>query len=315
MGSLCFAYQAGYASTKNDRYCSCFGYQQYGEAGVLIDKDGKPLFPVLTWHDKRTISYRSLWEKEISSLELYQLTGLPFDHIYSVNKICWYRDQYPQIFPQARTWLSLADWIGFCLTGKRATSYSQACRTMLFDISNHTWSHKLLEMANISPDLMPPAYPSGYLLGKVLSLSAQQCGLPSGTPVALGGHDHICAAFAAGVFKEGIVLDSVGTSEAIMFSLSHPISSQEAADAGLCCGCHTVGEQYYLVGGIRSGAVMSWMGKAFANDSSSQSISLLIEEALSSPALANGYGSCRTWMAAVHLSAIQTLGAPGLVCA
>jgi len=259
-----------------------------GEAGVLIDKDGKPLFPILTWHDRRTQPLKAWWKTRISAEELYQITGLPLDHIYSVNKMMWLRQQSPTIFQRCTTWLSLADWITFCLTGERTTSLSQASRTMLFDVRHRGWADSLLKMAEIPESMMPPAFPSGKVLGYVSDTAAQLTGLHKGTPVAAGGHDHICAALAAGVTTPGPVLDSAGTSEAILFPLEQPILGLEAAAAGVCCGCHTAGEKYYLVGGVMSGAVTGWLGKLFAGENSAETLTGLMEEAASAPPLAHG---------------------------
>src|SRR5512139_1983940 len=144
-----------------------------GEAGILLDADGRPLFPILTWHDRRTQSWKDWWSARLASADLYATTGLPPDHIYSANKILWYREQYPQAFSRARTWLCLADWLTFCLTGERTTSFSMASRTMLFDVSAQAWSQDLMHLAVLPEYLMPPAMPSGQVVGTVTAHAAR----------------------------------------------------------------------------------------------------------------------------------------------
>ncbi len=259
-----------------------------GEAGVLVDTEGQPLFPILTWHDRRTQPWKDWWSARLTSAEIYQITGLPLDHIYSANKILWYREQYPQTFARGRTWLGLADWLTFCLTTERTTSFSMASRTMLFDVSTRSWSQDLMCLADLPEELMPPAMPSGQVVGTVTANAARATGLPEGVPVVTGGHDHICAALAAGVIDLGRVLDSAGTAEAILFALDAPILGEAAAAAGVCCGCHTVRDRYYMVGGVMGGAVTSWLGRLLAGDVSSESITRLMDEAMSAPPMANG---------------------------
>lgn len=259
-----------------------------GEAGVLLDAAGQPLFPILTWHDRRTLPWKEWWRARLTQAEIYEISGLPLDHIYSVNKILWQREDDPPVFAQAQTWLSLADWITFCLTGERTTSFSQASRTMLFDVKARAWSKELLGLANLDPNLMPPALPSGQIVGQVTSRAALASGLPEGTPIVTGGHDHICAALAAGVIGPGPVLDSAGTAEAILFPLDAPILTETAADAGLCCGCHTVSDRYYLVGGVMSGAVTGWLGRLLGGDASIDTLVRLMDEAMSAPLMSNG---------------------------
>lgn len=259
-----------------------------GEAGVLVDAAGQSLFPILTWHDRRTQPWKEWWSARLTPAEIYGITGLPLDHIYSVNKILWQREQNLPAFSRARTWLCLADWVTFCLTGERTTSFSQASRTMLFDVKARAWSDDLLRLAGLDPGLMPPALPSGYVVGQVTASAAGATGLPAGTPVVTGGHDHICAALAAGVVAPGPVLDSAGTAEAILFPLDAPILTETAAAAGVCCGCHTVRDRYYLVGGVMSGAVTGWLGRLLGGDASADTLARLMDEAMSAPPMSNG---------------------------
>lgn len=259
-----------------------------GEAGVLIDGVGNPLAPVLTWHDRCTMPWIDWWRQRISEAQLYAITGLPLDHIYSVNKLLWHRQQDPATFARARTWLCLSDWIAFQLTGTHTTSYSMASRTMLFDLRTLSWSDELLQLADLPVDLLPPALPSGHLIGRVTPEAARATGLPSGTPVASGGHDHICAALAAGVINPGAVLNSSGTTDAILSALRQPTLTGPVANSGLCCGCHTAWDRYYLVGGFMSGAVIGWMSRLWANGAATEALAALMEEAAAAPLLANG---------------------------
>lgn len=259
-----------------------------GESGVLVDSAGRPLFPVLTWYDPRTRPWKGWWSARLSDAALYSVTGLPPDHIYSAHKILWYREQAPEVFARAQSWLGLADWITFCLTGERTTSLSMASRTMLFDVTRREWSEELLRVAGLELSLMPPALSSGQVVGKVTASAARASGLAEGTPVAMGGHDHICAALAAGVVDRGPVLDSAGTSEALLFALDKPVLGQDAAAAGVCCGCHTARDRYYMIGGVMSGAVTGWLGRILAGDASAEGIERLMDEARSAPPLAEG---------------------------
>jgi xylulokinase len=272
----------------SDQHIAGVAVTSMGESGVLLDSTGRPLFSVLTWHDRRTLHWKEWWAGRMSGTDLYRITGLPPDHIYSAHKILWYREEYPQAFARAQTWLGLADWITFRLTGELTTSLSMASRTMLFDVSAGSWSKELLRMAGLPASLMPNALPSGQVVGRVTASPAHTTGLREGTPVVVGGHDHICAALAAGVIEPGPVLDSAGTAEAILVPLDTPILDEKASVAGVCCGCHTAHDQYYMVGGVMSGAVTGWLGRLFADDASAEGLARLMEEAMSAPPLANG---------------------------
>jgi xylulokinase len=62
-----------------------------GEAGVLVDEAGGPLMSILIWHDRRTFPWIDWWRTRISQPDIYRITGLPLDHIYSANKLLYSR--------------------------------------------------------------------------------------------------------------------------------------------------------------------------------------------------------------------------------
>lgn len=259
-----------------------------GEAGVLLDCDGVPLAPILTWHDRRTLPYVDWWRERLTPSELYRITGLPLDYTYSASKLLWYRDNYPQLWTRARAWLCLGDWITFCLTGKLATTHSLASRTMLLDVQKRAWSRELLQLAQLPSDLLPPPHPGGEIVGRVTPEAARVTGLLQDTPVVTGGHDHICAAVAAGAIAPGVVLDSAGTAEALMVTLDAPILEGAVVSTGMCCGCHSVADRYYLLGGIPCGAITSWLVRTLYGAESSALFEQLMSDANAAPPGANG---------------------------
>ena len=259
-----------------------------GESGVLVDKAGSPLTSIPTWNDHRTQPWTDWWRERLTETEIYDISGLPLDYLYSVNKIMWLRENAPEAFSRAYTYLCIADWITYCLTGQFSTSYSMASRTMLFDIHQQSWSKTMLRLSDLASDLMPPAFPSGALAGKVNRPAERATGLREGLPVFIGGHDHICAAIAAGAIEPGIVLDSAGTAEALMVTLETPMSGDVMAASGLCCGCHTVRDRYYILGGQMGGGVLAWVSRLLTSDDSPEIINRLMDEAACSPPGANG---------------------------
>ena len=76
-------------------------------------------------------------------------------------------------------------------------------------------------------------------------LRPEACGLAAGTPIVLGGHDHLCAALAAGAINPGDLVDSTGTAQALLFVLSGFLSKPELAASGFPCYPHVVPEKIY----------------------------------------------------------------------
>ncbi len=255
------------------------------ESVVLVDADGNPTTPVIIWHDLRTLPWLAWWRQHLTPLEIYQRTGLSFDHIYSACKLQWTRQHRPAAFAQTTAFLGLADWITFKLCDVLGMSWTMASRTMLFDPSAHAWSADLFALADIPMRLAPPLMPSGTVVGKLTARAAQQTGLPIGMLVSAGGHDHVCGALAAGVVEPGSMLDSAGTAEAFMVTLDQP-ALNVAEPPGLGCGCHVARGRYYLIGGILGGGAVTWLAETL--NVSADALPQLMAAAAQSPIGANG---------------------------
>jgi xylulokinase len=193
-----------------------------GEAGVPIDEQGKPLFPIIAWYDKRTHEEADWWRREVGEERLYKITGMPIDTFFGANKILWIRKHYPEIINKTHCWLSVADFIVRRLCNENVTDYSLASRTMLFDQLKMTWSQELLDIADLDKDIMPEPYASGTRVGEITKEAAKITGLRQGLPVVLGGHDHLCGAYFARLGKD-MAVNSTGTAEVVVFPVEEYI--------------------------------------------------------------------------------------------
>lgn len=234
-----------------------------GEAGVLLDGAGQPLYPAIAWFDPRTHEQLEFWKAHADPYRIYEITGFPLQYIPSLNKMMWLARHEPERFERARRWLCLADYVAFRLSGEQAMDPNLASRTMAFDIVRRQWSGELLERAGIDPALLPPVLGCGTRLGRLRPEVAGATGLPPTAAVAVGGQDHWCGALAAGVVRAGDVLDSTGTAEALILVVERPTLSRQAFDAGLASGCHTVEGLYYVLGGLQTaGGAIEWVREA-----------------------------------------------------
>ncbi len=234
------------------------------ESGVPLDARGRPVYPIIVWHDVRTLPYRAWWQARLGDDRLYAITGLQPGHIFSLNKIMWLREHAREAYSRLVRWLSVSDYIAYRLTGVEAMSYPQACRTLAFDLHTLAWSDEILETAGVRAAIFPQPVPSGQALGPLRPEVAAACGLGCDTLVAAGGHDHICAAVAAGVIAPGALLDSSGTVEAVLAVLDRPRAEAAVRELGLSCGVHAVPGRYYLIGGILGvGPLLTWLTQIF----------------------------------------------------
>ncbi|MBK9710004.1 MAG: carbohydrate kinase [Kouleothrix sp.] len=232
------------------------------EAGLLVDSAGQPACPVVAWFDSRSDPQYRRWIEQVGADTFLSVVGNRPNPIFSVFKLIWLRDHAPEAYASAARWLHVADYIAFRLCGAQATDYSLATRTMLFDLPRLRWSDAVVAAAGLRRDLLPEALPAGVRIGGVTAPAAAATGLPLGTAVAIGGHDHSCGALAAGVREQGVALDSMGTAEPAFLPLDSLRLDPSGGWAGFSLGAHVSRGKYYAAKGIRtSGAAVDWAGR------------------------------------------------------
>lgn len=239
-----------------------------GEEIVPLDGAGRPLHPAIAWFDLRTESQATRFAARMDSAATFRISGLPVHPIWSAFKMHWVREAAPEAYQKAQLWLPMADYLAYRLCGETAASYSLASRTLLFDLRRRAWSPELMEAAEINPATLPEVHPSGSLLGHATAEAEKATGLPRGTPVAVGGHDHICGALAAGVREPGQIFDSAGTAEAILVALDEPVLDPALGDAGMTVGCHCAADRYYAIGAMPAGGVVDWFYRLYTGPQS-----------------------------------------------
>lgn len=230
-----------------------------GEAGLPVDGTGRALRPIIAWFDTRAVAYVRRWEELVSAARLYAVSGMTMDGLFGVNKMMWVKDHEPEVWARTAAWLSTEDWLLLCLTGQPATDYSVASRTLLFDRDRGVWSEELLAAAGLGLSLMPPAGQAGTLLAGLSAEAAAVTGLPVGTPVVLGGHDHLCASFVA---RGGRLLpiDSTGTAEALVTPATEPPPGDPGLAAHVNCYRDVEPGRLVLLASVAfAGGLIDWL--------------------------------------------------------
>ena len=231
-----------------------------GEAAVPLDAKGEPSYHAIAWFDQRPVDEFAWLERTIGAEELFTLTGLNAKPIHGLCKLLWLKAKEPDAFARTKSWLNIADYLAWRLSGAAATDYSIASRTLALDLRTLDWAGELLDEVGVPRELFQPLRPSGARLGTVTAEAARQTGLPESCVVGVGGHDHILGALAAGAWQEGVVVNSMGTAEALLLALDRPIDGAELGRKGYSQGAIVVDRPgYYAVGGlITSGAAIEW---------------------------------------------------------
>ena len=209
-----------------------------GMDGVPMDAEGRWLYPFISWLDPRTTPQLEWWIKHIGHRKTFAVGGNPLWAINSALRILWMAEHEPKILRRTDKWLLIEDFLNCMLCGRRATDYSMASCTLLFDQRKLNWSDEMCRLSGIDRRLMPDAYPAGTRLGEVTDTAARATGLPAGTPVILGGHDHLCGALPVGAFRPGLVLDVTGTWEIVSTPIARPVLTARAQKTGVTIQAH-----------------------------------------------------------------------------
>ena len=237
-----------------------------GMDGLPVDGEGRWLYPFISWHDPRTAPQRAWWAEHVGIERTFAIGGNPVWPINSALRIRWMMEHHPQIIARADKWLLIEDFVNFLLTGRRVTDYSMASCTMLFDQRTLRWSDELIAASGIERRLLCEVLPSGTVIGQVTAQASQATGLPQGTPVVLGGHDHLCGALPVGAFQPGRVLDVVGTWEIVTAITARPVLDVRLQRAGMTVQAHVARNRHATWGANVAAEMLEWYCRHWGGD-------------------------------------------------
>src|SRR5579885_3401893 len=232
---------------------ACAGFSGQMHGSVLLDEGGEVLRPALIWCDQRTDAQcRSLTER-VGAARLVELTLNPALTGFTLPKLLWVREQEPELWAKVRTVLLPKDYVRFRLMGERATDVADASGTLLFDVARRAWSRGMLEAAEIDESLLPRAFESPEVTGRVTAEGAAATVLREGTPVVAGAGDQAAGAVGMGIVRLGAVSATIGTSGVVFAATSRP-----ALDRGgrVHTFCHAVPGRWHVMG-VTQGAGLS----------------------------------------------------------
>lgn len=148
------------------------GITNQRETTIVWDRlTGKPIYPAIVWQSKQTAEIAKHWQQPEFANLIQQKTGLLVDAYFSATKIQWILQQVPGAQSRAEQgellFGTIDTWLLWKLTNGQvhATDYTNASRTMLYNIQQKAWDPELLELFQIPAAMLPKVYPSGHLYG------------------------------------------------------------------------------------------------------------------------------------------------------
>lgn len=218
-------------------------------ACLLVDEKGTPLHDMFIWADTRAEKQADELIEKLGFDHIYQITANRASANYSLYKLLWIRENWPDIYRRAYKMLQAKDFVNFKLTGRMVTDHSDASGTGAYDIRRNTWSEEIIKASGVRQDLFPEILlsiePIGYLLPEV----AEQMNLSPKTMVVAGGGDGPCATVGAGCVEDNQFYLTYGTSAWIGGTVDQPFFDEEKA---LFSFSHIIPNKYMPLGTMQA---------------------------------------------------------------
>jgi xylulokinase len=185
-----------------------------------VDEKGKPLTPMLSWLDLRSVRQADRVLSGETPAFIYKHTGNIPTAKDSIPKILWLKEERPEIWERTACLLDCKEYILFKLTGRIAIDWVGASVYFLFDPRTKQWSEEVCRELGIPLEKLPPTFPSTEGIGEITADAAKETGLKAGTPVVICAGDVAVAQSGAGANREGKVHLCIGTATWIGISTS-----------------------------------------------------------------------------------------------
>ncbi len=242
---------------------AAIGITNQRETTVVWDrKTGRPIHKAIVWQDRRTASRCEALRDRGAEKLVRKKTGLVVDAYFSGTKVEWILDKVRGARRRAEAgrlaFGTIDSWLVWKLSGGRvhATDYTNASRTLLFDIHGRRWDRELLRLLRVPESVLPEVRPS----------SGEFCRTAPGIfgkaeiPVTGIAGDQQAALFGQQCVRPGMVKNTYGTGCFVLMPVGdEPVTSSSGLVTTL--GCGPSGEPLYVLEGsiFVAGAAIQWL--------------------------------------------------------
>lgn len=249
----------------NPKDIAGIGITNQRETTIVWEKEtGKPVANAIVWQCRRTASYCEELKAEGLGDYIKETTGLLIDAYFSATKIKWILDNVEGAREKAENgellFGTVDTWLIWNLTNGKVhvTDYSNACRTMLFDIDKLQWDPFLCEKLGIPMSMLPEVKPSSCIYGECAKITGIED--LAGVPIAGAIGDQPGALFGQGCFNEGQAKNTYGTGCFLLMNTGDKrVNSKSNLLSGIAWG---IGDKitYSIEGSaFNAGSVIKWL--------------------------------------------------------
>ena len=233
------------------------------ETTVMWDREtGKPVYNAIVWQSRQSASICEDLKAQGHEEKIKAKTGLLIDAYFSATKIMWIMDNVDGVREKVQSGKVLMgnidSWLIWKLSGGacHVEDYSNASRTMLFNIHTLEWDAELLDIMGIPASILPEVKPSSG----VMATTSKDVFFGREIPIAGDAGDQHAATFGQTCFMPGMAKNTYGTSLALMMNIgSDPIQSKNGLTTDL--GWVIDGKAEYALEGVVfvGGAAIQWL--------------------------------------------------------
>ncbi|WP_148882579.1 glycerol kinase GlpK [Thermococcus aciditolerans] len=236
---------------------AAIGVTNQRETTIVWDRSGKPLHNAIVWQCRRTAEMVEEIKREYGDV-IKEKTGLVPDAYFSASKLKWLLDNVPGLREKAERgevlFGTVDTFLIYRLTGEHVTDYSNASRTMLFNIRRLKWDDELLEIFNIPEEVLPEVRESSEVYGytKRELIGAE-------IPVSGDAGDQQAALFGQAGFEAGMVKATYGTGSFILANTGKTVRYSDNLLTTIAWGLN--GKVTYALEGsvFITGAAVQWL--------------------------------------------------------
>lgn len=257
---------------------------------LAVDRDGRPLYPILMWYDKRSAPLCEAINEQMGQ-EIYARSGMRLTPVASAPKMRWLHEHEPAIYEKAYKLIGIHDYLLFLLTGNFVTDASLASRSSLMDIRSFTWSPQLCTLFGVDVEKLCTLLPPGSQAGKLTASFAEKTGLPAGIPVISAGGDQQCCVLGQGLAGPGALSVNSGSASYITAAAEKPVFDSHM-EVGLNAHC-VPGKWVCEASNMSSGTAYRWFFKTFYGIDGASSLKTMDEEIAARPACRGGVSAAR----------------------
>ncbi|MEK3885307.1 gluconokinase [Paenibacillus sp. PL2-23] len=229
---------------------------------IVMDGNGQPITPSITWADNRSAPYAALIKEEHNGHDIYRRTGTPIHPMSPLVKLLWLQAERPELFQPQHKFISIKEYVFHRLFGQYIVDHSIASATGMLNLEKLDWDDEALALAGVSRSQLSSLVSTTYSLSGMKPEFASMIGLLPDTLFIVGANDGVLSNLGVNAIEPGVVAVTIGTSGAIRTVTDKPVTDPQGRTF-----CYVLTENRFVIGGPvnNGGMIFRWVRDELAS--------------------------------------------------